>query len=149
MRYIFLILISLAALPAFSQNPNYDSTLARSLGADEYGMKSYVLVILKTGPNLSTDKAFRDSCFAGHFSNMERMTELGKLVVAGPMGKNDASIRGIFILACKDIAEAEALLQGDLAVKEGLLKAEYFNWYGSAALPLYLDDADRIWQKQP
>ena len=28
----------------------YDAELARSLGADERGMRSYVLVVLKTGP---------------------------------------------------------------------------------------------------
>jgi hypothetical protein len=31
--------------------PAYDAELARALGADELGMRRYVLVILKTGPN--------------------------------------------------------------------------------------------------
>ncbi|MBN2395104.1 MAG: hypothetical protein JXC36_01425, partial [Candidatus Atribacteria bacterium] len=30
-------------------NPNYDKSLADKLGGDDYGMKSYFLVILKTG----------------------------------------------------------------------------------------------------
>jgi hypothetical protein len=33
----------------------YDSTLATRWGADDYGMKSYVLVLLKRGPNRSQD----------------------------------------------------------------------------------------------
>jgi len=35
---------------AQTNNPNYDKALADSLGADDYGMKSYVFVILKSGP---------------------------------------------------------------------------------------------------
>ncbi|MGB3198004.1 MAG: hypothetical protein WBB17_09795, partial [Saprospiraceae bacterium] len=37
-------------------NPNFDKALAEKLGGDDYGMKSYYLVILKTGTNTSTDK---------------------------------------------------------------------------------------------
>ena len=31
--------------------PAFDQALAKTLGADERGMRNYVLVILKTGPN--------------------------------------------------------------------------------------------------
>ena len=122
----------------------FDAELAKRLGADDYGMKSYILVILKTGGNTTTDKRFIDSCFAGHMSNMGVMVKAGKLVVAGPIGKNEKSYRGIFILNAKDFEEAKELLKGDPAVKEGLLDAELYNWYGSAALPLYLESADKI-----
>ncbi len=122
----------------------FDAELAKRLGADDYGMKSYILVILKTGSNTTTDKKFIDSCFAGHMSNMGVMVKAGKLVVAGPIGKNEKSYRGIFILNAKDFEEAKELLKGDPAVKEGLLDAELYNWYGSAALPLYLESADKI-----
>jgi len=37
------------ATPA-TATPTYDAALAKRLGADERGMRSYVLVILKTGP---------------------------------------------------------------------------------------------------
>ncbi|MEO7047659.1 MAG: hypothetical protein ABI091_20340, partial [Ferruginibacter sp.] len=37
-------------------NPNYDKELADKLGGDDYGMKSYFFVILKTGANTTTDK---------------------------------------------------------------------------------------------
>ncbi len=46
---------------AQTETPVYDSVLARKLGADEYGMKSYVLVILKTGTNNIGPGTQRDS----------------------------------------------------------------------------------------
>src|SRR5688500_17421401 len=131
---------------AQTTNANYDSTLAKKLGADEYGMKSYVMVMLKTGPNKTTDKAFIDSCFGGHMSNMDKMVDMGKLVVAGPFGKNDDSMRGIFILNVKDFEEANTLLQNDAAIKEKLLEPVMYKWYGSAALPEYLPASDKVWK---
>ena len=133
----------------FSQNPNYDQELATKLGADDYGMKSYTFVILKTGPNNSTDKAFVDSCFRGHFENMNRMVENGKLIVAGPMAKNEKTYRGIFILDTTDSTEVNDLLNADPSIKEGLLEAEIYGWYGSAALREYLDASDKIWKLKP
>ena len=44
-------------------NPNYNSTLAFTLGADDNGMKMYVFIILKTGNNTSENKAATDSLF--------------------------------------------------------------------------------------
>jgi hypothetical protein len=147
---LFLLLLSLS-LPAIAQtpNPNYDPALAEKLGADDYGMKSYVLVILQTGSNDTTDQAFISQCFRGHFENMTRMAEAGKLVVAGPIGKNDHSYRGIFILNTTSFEEAYELLQGDAAIANKLLEPLLFNWYGSAALPEYLDASDKIWKVKP
>lgn len=130
-------------------NPAYDATLAEKLGADAYGMKSYVLVILKTGPTVTTDDAFVASCFRGHLENINRLEKEGKLVVAGPLARNEHQYRGIFIFDVATTDEARALLKNDPAVEEGLLAADLYGWYGSAALPLYLEEANRIWKEQP
>ncbi|MDD3459312.1 MAG: hypothetical protein PHO74_07540 [Weeksellaceae bacterium] len=45
--------------------------------------------------------------------------------------------------------EANALLQSDPAIKNGLLDYEIFSWYGSAALPEYLPTSDKIWKSKP
>ncbi|MBL1215464.1 MAG: hypothetical protein HND52_19005 [Ignavibacteriae bacterium] len=127
-------------------NPNYDSTFAAQLGADDYGMKKYVFVILKTGSNKSTDKDFRDSCFAGHMKNITRLVEEGKLIVAGPMQKNGRSYRGIFILDVPTLEEADILLETDPAIKAEFLEPELYMWYGSAALPEYLEASDKVWK---
>lgn len=130
-------------------NPNYDHELAQQLGADDYGMKSYILVILKTGSNQTTDREFISKCFRGHLDNITRLVEEGKMVVAGPLGKNEKTYRGIFILDVKTIEEAQSLLQTDMAIQEGLLDAELYPWYGSAALSEYLPASDKIWKLKP
>src|ERR1044072_6785992 len=86
-----------------STNPNYDKHLADSLNAEDYGMKMYVLVILKTGPVKIEEKQKVDSLFSGHMKNMGDLVQQGKLIVAGPMGKNDKMYEGIFILNVKNI----------------------------------------------
>lgn len=130
-------------------NPNYDAGLAGKLNADEYGMKSYILVMLKTGSNQTEDRPFIDSCFRGHMNNIDGLVKQGKLIVAGPLGENDRKYRGIFILDAASLEEAETLLRGDPAIKANLLKADLYQWYGSAALPEYLQAADRIWKIKP
>lgn len=150
MKHLFPLLFTCAIISnalAQNDNPNYDEALAKKLGADDYGMKSYVLVILKTGANTSAEKAFIDSCFTGHMENIGKMVEAGKLVVAGPLGKNDNAYRGIFILDVATMEEAGQLIQSDPAIRENLLEAELYPWYGSAALPEYLDASDKIWKK--
>jgi uncharacterized protein YciI len=151
MKILILITLILGVSNLYSQNdnPNYDSTLAVSLDADDYGMKAYVLVMLTTGSNTTTDKEFRDSCFRGHFNNISRLVNEGKLIIAGPIGKNDKSYRGIFVLNVKTLDEANELLYTDPAVKAKFLNYELYNWYGSAALSEYLKVSDKIWKKQP
>lgn len=115
-------------------NKNYDEKLAKELHADEYGMKTYVLAILKTGTEKGFSKEKQDSVFRGHMVNIGKLVENGKLVVAGPIGKNDKNYRGIFILDVPTIAEAEQLVKTDPAVQSRLLDVELYIWYGSAAL---------------
>lgn len=129
----FCLLLSIQ-LPAQEINKNYDGALAKELKADEYGMKKYVLVILKTGNTPELPKSIRDSVFKGHMANISRLATEGKLVVAGPLGKNEAGYRGIFILDVELIEQAKLLVDTDPVVKSKMMTAEYYNWYGSAAL---------------
>src|SRR5690606_32458864 len=132
MKFTFLIITMLISNLAFGQsnkekdttvaNPNFDKALAEKLGADDYGMKSYFLVILKTGTNKTTDKSLISESFRGHMSNINRLANEGKLIVAGPLGKNENNYRGIFILDnIKSMEEANNLLMTDPAIKSKLL----------------------------
>lgn len=133
-----------------TSNPNYDKALAEKLGGDDYGMKSYILVMLKTGTNKTTDTALINESFRGHLNNINKLVDQGKLIVAGPLGKNENNYRGIFILNnVKTFEEANELLKTDPAIINGLLDVELFNWYGSSALPEYLPISDKVWKLKP
>ncbi|NUY82098.1 hypothetical protein HUK80_14435 [Flavobacterium sp. MAH-1] len=149
MKILKLLLVCLFCTSGFAQaDTNYDKALAEKLGADEYGMKKYVLAILKSGTNTTTDKKITGELFRGHMDNINRLAAEGKLIVAGPLGKNDKNYRGIFILDAKTIEEAQALVATDPAVKEKLLDVELYEWYGGAALPEYLKTQDKITLKK-
>lgn len=150
-KHLLLLMLLPLGFTAMAQteNPNYDKELAESLGADDYGMKQYVFVILKTGSNKVEDQAKLNELFRGHMANIERLASEGKLLVAGPFMKNDKGYRGIFIFNVKTIEEAEALLESDPAVKEKLFEAEMTQWYGSAALGEYLKTHEKIEKKKP
>ncbi len=113
--------------------PGFDAALAKSLGADDYGMKRYVLVILKNGPTPLAAGPERDEMFKGHFANMKRLAGEGKLALAGPLDGVDGW-RGLFVLAVPDIESAKQLVGTDPVVMKGEMVAEYHRYYGSAAL---------------
>lgn len=124
----------LGTLTAQETNKNYDEKLAKELHADEYGMKKYVLAILKTGPENNYPKVKQDSIFKGHMANISRLVKEGKLVVAGPLDKNDKNYRGIFIFDVPTIEEARKLVDTDPVIQSKLMEVDLFVWYGSAAL---------------
>lgn len=119
-----------AAQPALAQS---DPELAKSLGADERGMRSYVLVILKTGPHRVPDGEARTKMFEGHFANMNRLADEKKLVMAGPLDGVDGW-RGLFVFNTPDVEEAKRLVATDPVIINGEMVAEYHKFYGSAAL---------------
>lgn len=133
-----------------SKNPVFNKELADKLGGDAYGMKSYFLVILKTGKNETSNQELINESFRGHMNNINKLVKEGKLIVAGPLGKNENAYRGIFIFNnIGSIDQAKELLQTDLAIKNGLLDFEIYTWYGSAALPEYLPFSEKIWTLKP
>lgn len=127
--------------------PAFDAELAKKLGADERGMRMFVLCILKTGPkDAEIQGKERQEIFAGHFANIHRLAEEGKLVVAGPFGKNDRSYRGLYIFNVTTVEEAETLVVSDPAVKAGVFLPELTPWYGSAAM-LVVNETHRKLEK--
>ena len=125
----------------------FNSELASELGADEYGMRSYVMVVLKTGPMDSkiTNAEERAEIFSGHFSNMTKLAEAKKLVLSGPFIEGGEK-RGLFIFNVPTLAEAEKLVQTDPAVEAGIFVPEFTKYYGSAAL-MQIQDVHKTIQK--
>ncbi|MEA2694123.1 MAG: hypothetical protein QOJ16_3510 [Acidobacteriota bacterium] len=127
----------LFSFPAFAQPATQpqvaDPALAKQLGADQRGMRNYILVILKTGPHRVPDGPARDDMFKGHFANIKRLASEGKLVLAGPFG-DQGDWRGMFVFALETPEEAEKLVATDPVIRSGEMVAEYHKLYASAAL---------------
>jgi uncharacterized protein YciI len=151
-----LVLCSLLCLslrPAAAQSEpaapsaGYDAELAKSLGADERGMRPYVLVTLKTGPNKMPEGPARTKMFEGHFANIKRLAGEKKLVLAGPLDGVDGQ-RGIFVFATPDIEQAKGYVATDPVIVNGEMVAEYHQFYGSAALMMVNDVHNKIQKKK-
>ena len=151
LRFILTaVVVVSAALPpcvrADDPLPAYDPALAAAVGADEHGMRQYVLVILKTSPTPVPAGPERDEMFKGHFANMKRLAEAGQLALAGPLDGVDGW-RGLFVLAVEDVEEAKALVATDPVVAQGEMVPEFHKYYGSAALMLVNDNHAKVARK--
>lgn len=120
-------------LTSFAQ-AQYDEALAKKLGADDYGMRKYVIAFLLRGDRVSEyTPEQRSEIQSGHMANIGKMADMGKLIVAGPFFGND-DLRGIYIFDVQTLEEAKALTETDPAIQAGVLKMDLKEWYGSAAL---------------
>lgn len=119
---------------ASSAQGQYDKALAKKLGADDYGMRKYVMAFLLRGDRVAEyTPEQRQEIQAGHMANISKMADMGKLIVAGPFFGND-DLRGIYIFDVQTLEEAKTLTETDPAIQAGVLKMDLKEWYGSAAL---------------
>ena len=113
--------------------PPQEEDLAEKYGADDYGMKVYVMAFLKSGPDRSQDSTTAANLQKAHLENIDRMAEEGKLIIAGPF-MDDGEIRGIYIFDVETVEEARELTATDPAIQAGRSVMELHPWYGPAAL---------------
>lgn len=122
-------------IPEITSNEavTYDSVLAEKYGADQYGMKQYVIAFLTRGPNRESDSVKAMELQRAHMANIGKMAASGKLVLAGPF-LDDTDLRGLYFFNVETIEEARALTETDPAIQSGHLAMELRPWYGSAAM---------------
>lgn len=145
---LFTAIFSFAQKTA--EKPKFNQELATKLGADKYGMKPYVIVMLTTGATKIEDKTKMNELLKAHLGNIRKLADEGKIVVAGPFtGENKHNFEGMFIFNTKSKEEAEKWVKTDPAVQAGVFGYEIFPWYGSAALPLYLKHHGEISKENP
>lgn len=113
------------------------------MGADTYGMRTYVMAFLKAGPHRTDNKEATDKLQKAHLQNIKRFANEGKLALADPFLDN-GDLRGIYIFNVASIEEAETLTKTDPAVKAGSLIMELHLRYGSATLGLVNKYHDKI-----
>ena len=148
MRFVLVLALALAAAacaarststtaptaaPSAAPTDGYDAALAERLGADERGMRSYVVAFLVPGPNRGQPPEEAKALMTAHLANIVRMADEGTLVLAGPF-RDEGPYAGIYVFAVETVEEAAALTATDPAIQAGRLAMELHPWYGSAAL---------------
>jgi uncharacterized protein len=95
-------------------------------------MAIYYLFLLKKGPTWSPDETPEiDALQEAHLANLNRLAEIGKLVINGPLLDSFAAsgeIRGIGALKTGSLAEAQELISTDPMVQAGRLVFELHTW---------------------
>src|SRR6185295_19918395 len=86
--------------------------------AKEFSMKQYYLVLIRRGPAWTAAETPEvKQIGAGHMANIQRMTELGQMALAGPFDVPESAPAdapaGIFILNVPSMEEAVAVTQAD------------------------------------
>ena len=91
--------------------------------------QKYFLVLLYLGESERDNQDELDRLQFEHLAHMCRLRQQGKLVLNGPLLKDDR-LRGICIYNCETIEEVETHVGSDPMVKAGYLKADIFPWMG-------------------
>ena len=97
-------------------------------GDTTYIMKQYWFGMLKKGPNRDQDSVAAQKIQSGHLTHLNKMMDMGKLLVAGPFG-DDGDWRGILIFDAKSKEEVMELAEQDPAIKSGRLILEVHPWW--------------------
>jgi len=140
------LLIALVLTATLHGQATYDAALAARLKADDNGMKTYVMALLKAGPNRNRPREEAQKLQAAHRANINRLAAAGKLVLAGPFA-DDGELRGIYVFDVATVAEAEALTKSDPAIQAGQLVMELHPWYATAGLMTIPERHSRIEKK--
>ncbi|HET9952015.1 MAG TPA: YciI family protein [Candidatus Eisenbacteria bacterium] len=96
-------------------------------------MRYYILAMLYTGQNPTTDPARRKELQAGHMANMGRLHQEGKLILAGPF-KGGGDLEGLFLLDTGSVDEAREWCASDPAIAAGELRVEFHQWYSAKGI---------------
>lgn len=124
---LFSTLILISAIDVSNAQDEFEMTA----GDTTYIMKKYYLVLLLANPEKEElDSMKVAEIQRAHLDNINRLTELGKIAIAGPMG-DDGNLRGIFVMDCESLEEAETLCKTDLAIQKRRLLFQIHPWWAA------------------
>ncbi|HTF90110.1 MAG TPA: hypothetical protein VK843_16970 [Planctomycetota bacterium] len=140
-KTIFLAaILSIVGLLSCGPSETKQETASAASPASSAG--KYTLVLLKTGPKSGQlSEGANSEAFAGHFSNMIRMAQEHKLVLAGPYGekKHDPLLRGLFVINSDQRSQATEWASTDPTTRAGVFELEYHDFKTDAPLVAMLD----------
>jgi uncharacterized protein len=127
-RLLVLLLLGVGLLPAFAKDGPLPKGITRGPAPPESDLTTYYFGLITKGDNFNSYSAEdRAKIQAAHLANIERLAQIGKLLVAGPFA-DSGDWRGIFIFKCDSLEEAMALAASDPAVKAGRFRIEIHPW---------------------
>jgi len=140
MRPLFLFIFSLYfVFTLSSQDIVIDSlgssTFTYSEGDSTYLMKQYFMVFLEAGEIRDHSDDEVATIQASHLAYLDSLAKLGVIQISGPFG-DDEAVRGISIYRTSDLETAQALANGDPAVKVGRLKVRVRPWWAAVGSEL-------------
>ena len=91
-------------------------------------MKSYVLCLLKSGPERSQDSAQQAKLMKDHLAHFAKLSEEGKIAMVGPVD-GDSELRGIIVFNVASIEEARKLEEQDPMIQANRLTMELYTWW--------------------
>lgn len=120
-KILFLTFFLLTSLGAFAQQEENKTETPK--------LKQYYFVMLVKGPHRDDiDSLNLAKIQEGHMANINKMSESGKLQIAGPFG-DEGNWRGIFIFDAATEDEVIELLKDDPAIQSGRLAYEIHPWW--------------------
>jgi uncharacterized protein len=122
------IIFALLLLAFFLPHAKAQNEFEMKEGDTTYIMKKYYVCFLKKGDACGQDSATTAEIQKKHMENINRLAKMGVILVAGPF-EGSGELRGIFIMDCKSLEEAEEYAKTDPAVIAGRLKIEIIPWW--------------------
>jgi uncharacterized protein len=114
------------------RNMAFDDKQAWEEVSQHPNMTIYYVFLLKKGPMWTPAPTPEVSALQdAHLANLQRLGEIGKLVLNGPLLDSFATsgeIRGIGVLKADSLVEAQELISTDPMVKVGRLIFELHAW---------------------
>jgi uncharacterized protein YciI len=117
---LLLVALAAAAPPALAQAPDTAATEAAPV---------QFVIVLRPAPRLidaANWTAAEDGLVAEHFRRLEALRDAGRVLLAGRTLNPDASQFGLVVVEVGTEAEAREIMEGDPAVRGGVMTAELF-----------------------
>jgi uncharacterized protein len=98
------------------------------------GMRRYIFGLYRSAPGrpeLTAEEANRIQ--SEHVGLLTKLADTGEIIAAGPFEENLPE-RGCMILSTQSISHARSLLINDEAIKRGILKLDFYTWWGPVGL---------------
>lgn len=90
-------------------------------------LPQFLYRIQPTRPGMLLEATPEEAAIIGeHFAYLQRLMAEGALILAGRTTNTDPSSFGVVIFQAADEAAARAIMQGDPAVQQGVMRAELY-----------------------